>query len=111
MADQANVKVRNGLPNGSIDVSREPPPGGTPDYENTIATGVSDTIFLQGPEVSLIINSPVGVKTQECPFTVEPEEQMSCSQYDYRWVLQVVPDDNPEAPASVNVTVGDIPPG
>jgi hypothetical protein len=76
MADQANVKVQNVSTRGSIDVSREPP-GGTPDYENTIATGKNDTIFLQGPEVSLIINSPGGVNTQECTITVESEQEMS----------------------------------
>lgn len=108
MADQAYVKVQNVSTRGSIDVSREPPPGGTPDYENTITNGESDTIFLQGPEVSLVINSPGGVNTQECTITMESKQEMSCSRYDYRWVLKVIPDDNPETPANVNVTVGDV---
>jgi hypothetical protein len=108
MADQAYVKVQNVSTRGSIDVSRESPPGGTPDYENTITNGESDTIFLHGPEVSLVINSPGGVNTQECSIIVEPEEQMACSQHDYRWVLNIIPVGVPETPANVNVTVGDV---
>jgi hypothetical protein len=108
MADRADVYVKNVLP-GDINVIRKLPDGSS-DLNTTIAYEGEEMIPLQGTEVSLIINAPEGVDTKDHPVNVKSDVDLdvSCSRTDSNWNVKIVPNDlPPDAPTSVNMTMGD----
>lgn len=109
MAEQADVFVKNNLT--STIVVQRGLSGGTFDLEESVAPGtVSPVIPLIGLDVFIIVNAPAGVDTKTCPFKVRADVDVSvaCSRTDSYWKLQIVPNSlPPEAPTTVNVSVGD----
>jgi hypothetical protein len=70
MAEQAEFLVKNVESEvdigGDINVIRKLPDG-TIDLDTSVPKGGEEQIFMQGPEVSMIINPPLGITdTKEC---------------------------------------------
>jgi len=109
MAEQADVFVKNNLTD-TVVVQRKLA-NGTIDLTENVAPGtVSPRIPLIGLDVFIIINAPAGVDTKTCPFKVRADVDVTvaCSRTDSYWKLQIVPNSlPPDAPTTVNVSVGD----
>jgi hypothetical protein len=118
MAEQADFWVRNVLKEddvgGDINVIRKLPDG-TIDLDTSIAKGGEEQIPIQGPEVSMIINPPLGITdTKDCYVLVNSDIdlEVSCSRTDSNWTINIVPNDLPPcSPTTVNVDVGEGRPG
>lgn len=112
MADKADVYVTNLLEN-DVNVFRKLPDGAS-DLDTVVAgkdgeTVHTEKIILQGTDVSLEINAPQGMDIKGCPFmaTSDVDLAVSHSRTDSFWTAQIVPNDlPPEAPTSVNITLG-----
>lgn len=118
MAEQADFWVRNVLKEndvgGDINVIRKQPDG-TIDLDTSIAKGEEEQIPILDPEVSLIINPPLGITdTKECYVLVKSDVDLavSCSRTDSNWTINIVPNELPPfSPTTVNVDVGEEKPG
>jgi hypothetical protein len=118
MAEQADFWVRNVLKEddvgGNINVSRKLPDG-TIDLDISIPKGGEEQVPIQAPEVSLIINPPIGITdTKDCYVLVKSDIDLpvSCSETDSNWIINIVDNDLPPfSPTTVNVDVGEGKPG
>jgi hypothetical protein len=107
MADRADVYVKNTLTD-SINVIRKLPDGSSKPPV-TIATGIEEKIYLPSPEVSLVIYAPTGVDTKDCLLKVQSDIDLASaySRTDSTWTFRIEPNDlPPDAPITVNVTLG-----
>jgi hypothetical protein len=109
MIEQADFYVRNNLTNGSINVARKLSNSST-EYETTIAVGTEKRILLQSTDVYMVISAPIQVQDlKTCPIKVRAGVDLSLlvSRTDRCWTLQILPNNlDPEAPTTVNVSVG-----
>lgn len=110
MANRADVYVKNVLrENMDIHVIRRLEDG-TNDLETAIATENEEMIHLPTPDVSLVINAPLGADTKDCPIYMKSDVDLSvsCSRTDSNWTIKIVPNNlPPEAPTSVTVDIGE----
>jgi hypothetical protein len=110
MVEQADVYVKNILSGdlaGDIRVMRMLP-GGIVDMDFEIAPGDEEKLFLPNPEVSIIINLPIGLNTEMCHLNLgNNEDLLSWEKMTDRWTIQIsVPNDIiPEVPTYVKVAV------
>jgi hypothetical protein len=108
MADQADFYVKNKSAGAAITVSRKLPDGST-DLTTTIPVGSSEKIYLGGTDFSLIINGPTGKDTKSLYLGLKSDVDLdvSCCRTDSIWTIKIKPNSlPPEAPTTVNVTVG-----
>lgn len=108
MADQADVYVKNKLTN-DIHVARKLS-NGSIDVEETISNGNTEQINLGSTDVSLLITPPGGTDIKDCYICVRPDVDLDvkCSRTDSKWTLKILPNSlPPEAPTTVNVTIGE----
>lgn len=113
MADRADVYVKNAFLEGDIGVTRKLADG-TIEYQTTITNGEEEMIHLAGPEVSLVIGAPQGKDINECHANVSSDVdlEVSHSRSSSTWTVEIAASDlPPEAPTTVNVTVGEGKPG
>ncbi len=118
MAEQADFWVRNvlreGDVGGNINVIRKLPDG-TIDLDTSIAKGEEEQIPILDPEVSLIINPPLGIAdTKDCYVLVKSDIDLavSCSRTGSNWTINIANNNLPPfSPTTVNVDVGEGRPG
>jgi len=112
MANRADVIVKNVLFNG-IQLVRKLDKG-DPELEMTLKKGKKERIHLPGPEVALIIKAPSDMDTKDSPVRVRSDVDLtvSHSRTHSMWTFKIEPNHlPPDAPATVNITIGDDEPG
>jgi hypothetical protein len=108
MANRADIYVKNGLTD-NINVVRKLPDGSV-DLDTTVAAGSEEMLHLPDTDVSLLISSPEGMDTKECPVKVKSGVDLAVthSRTGSNWVINIVPNDLPsDVPTTVNVDVGE----
>lgn len=108
MADRADFYVKNAV-TGDIRINRLLPDGSS-DLDIAIANGAEEIVHLPGPEVSLRISAPEGIDIREHPFKVKSDVDLavSHSRSGSTWTLKIDANDlPPDAPTTVNVSVGE----
>ena len=111
MAEQVNVCVLNNS-NKDIEAVRELEDG-TRDLNMTIAPQEEDTILLPEPGSILIIGTPNGIDTQNCPFNIVLNEEVVYweAMDDYHWKVQIADNtSSPGVPTDVKVEISGPPP-
>lgn len=107
MANKADAYVRNVLTD-NINVLRKLPDG-TIDLNVSVAPGIDEMINLPSPEVSLIVNAPIGMDIKYCRMNVisDVDLALACSRTDSNWAINIIPNDlPPDIPTTLNVEVG-----
>ncbi len=114
--ERADFWVKNYL-NDDIIVKRKFQDGST-DSETTIAPQELNEEGVMFPlpdlQTKLIIDAPTGWDTKENPIGVKSDVDVSvaCSISNANWILKIEPNElEPPVPTTVNVTIGDLPPG
>jgi hypothetical protein len=110
MAEQADVYVKNSF-KSDIVVTRVLPDESSED--TTIASGNEEKFPLLVSEELLIINVPHGEDTKDWSIVVRSSIiDLKVGQSSTNWTLRIMPNDlPPEVPTTVNVDVGQDPPG
>jgi hypothetical protein len=108
MANRADVVVKN-VSNKGVQVVRKLVEG-VSDLEIALEKGTLERIHLPGPEVVLIIQAPSDIDTKDSLVKVRSDVDLTVafSRTHSTWTFKIEPNDlPPDAPASVNVTIGD----
>jgi hypothetical protein len=107
--EQADFLVKNSFKTAAVQVSRRPADGST-DFSVGIDPGNTERVPVQGTDVSLVIEAPVGFDIKDCFLRSRAEVDLAVlvSRTGSHWKINIVPNDlEPEAPTTVNVNVGE----
>ena len=107
MANRADVYIYNGEA-GNLSACHKFPDGSSGmevviDYKNEVM------IPLQGTDVTMVVNAPVGVDIKDCPIRLKADVDLAItySRTNSNWAFQIIPNDLPtDSPTTVNIDIG-----
>jgi hypothetical protein len=109
MANNADVTVKNVFSdNVTVNVKRRLQ-NGTIDQEVDIAQDEAKQVHLPSTEVALVVTVPEGMNLRDCFLKVKTDVDVETihSRTEGNWTLKIIPNDiPPDAPTTMNVTVG-----